>query len=161
MKAVVQRVKSSAVVIDGKTVAAIGQGLNVLLGVVKGDTQQHAETLAAKIARLRIFEDAAGKMNRSILDIHGQCLVISQFTLCADIKKGNRPSFTDAAPPEDARQLYQLFCEALRQSGVPDVQTGVFAADMQVEILNDGPVTILMDTDVWVKGNGNEGNPLP
>ena len=123
----------------------------MLIGVMQGDTDAEAQLLAAKISKLRVFEDENGKMNKSVLDIGGEILVISQFTLCADIKKGNRPSFTDSAPPEEADRLYLAFCEHLREAGVKKVETGVFAADMLVSIDNDGPVTIVMDTDIWEK----------
>lgn len=151
MRAIIQRVKSSYVSVDGEIKGSVGKGYNVLLGVMDGDTDAQAELLAAKIAKLRVFEDENGKMNKSILDIGGEILVISQFTLCADIKKGNRPSFTDSAPPAEADRLYRFFCECLRNNGVARVETGVFAADMLVEISNDGPVTIMMDTDIWNK----------
>lgn len=151
MKAVIQRVLKSSVSVDGEIKGSIGKGYNVLLGVMEGDTDAQADLLAAKIAKLRVFEDENGKMNKSILDIGGEILVISQFTLCADIKKGNRPSFTDSAPPEEANRLYELFCSKLIENGVPKVETGVFAADMKVEIINDGPVTIVMDTDIWAR----------
>ena len=149
MKAVVQRVINSAVSVDGEIKGSIGKGFNVLLGVMDGDGEAQAELLASKISKLRVFEDENGKMNKGILDIGGEILVISQFTLCADIKKGNRPSFTDSAPPDEANRLYQYFCKKLLENGVSKVETGVFAADMKVEILNDGPVTIVMDTDIW------------
>ncbi len=151
MRAIIQRVKSSSVSVDGEIKGSVGKGYNVLLGVMDGDTDAQAELLAAKIAKLRVFEDENGKMNKSILDIGGEILVISQFTLCADIKKGNRPSFTDSAPPAEAERLYRFFCDCLRSNGVAKVETGVFAADMLVEISNDGPVTIMMDTDIWNK----------
>lgn len=151
MRAIIQRVKNSTVTVDGEIKGSIGKGYNVLLGVMQGDGEAQAELLAAKIAKLRVFEDENGKMNKSVLDIGGGILVISQFTLCADIKKGNRPSFTDSAPPAEADMLYQYFCECLRQNGVSQVETGVFAADMLVDIANDGPVTIIMDTDIWDK----------
>ncbi|MBR6786007.1 MAG: D-tyrosyl-tRNA(Tyr) deacylase [Clostridia bacterium] len=151
MRAIIQRVKNSTVTVDGEIKGSIGKGYNVLLGVMQGDGEAQAELLAAKIAKLRVFEDENGKMNKSVLDIGGGILVISQFTLCADIKKGNRPSFTDSAPPAEADRLYQYFCECLRQNGVSQVETGVFAADMLVDIANDGPVTIIMDTDIWDK----------
>ena len=151
MRAVIQRVKSSSVSVDGEIKGSVGKGYNVLLGVMDGDTDVQAELLAAKIAKLRVFEDENGKMNKSILDIGGEILVISQFTLCADIKKGNRPSFTDSAPPAEADRLYRFFCDCLRGNGIAKVETGVFAADMLVEISNDGPVTIMMDTDIWNK----------
>ena len=151
MRAIIQRVKNSTVTVDGEMKGSIGKGYNVLLGVMNGDGEAQAELLASKIAKLRVFEDENGKMNKSVLDIGGGILVISQFTLCADIKKGNRPSFTDSAPPAEADRLYQYFCECLRQNGVAQVETGVFAADMLVDIANDGPVTIMMDTDIWDK----------
>lgn len=151
MKAVVQRVSSSKVTVDGEVIGKTGWGYNVLLGVGPEDTKQHADVLAAKIAKLRVFEDDEGKMNKSVLDIGGEVLVISQFTLCADIKKGNRPSFTTAAPPQMAEELYEYFIEQLKLNGVMNVEHGSFGADMKVDIQNDGPVTILMDTDIWVK----------
>lgn len=149
MKAVIQRVLNSSVSVDGEIKGSIGKGFNVLLGVMNGDSEAQAELLAAKISKLRVFEDENGKMNKGILDIGGEILVISQFTLCADIKKGNRPSFTDSAPPAEANRLYEYFCSKLIENGVSKVETGVFAADMKVEIINDGPVTIVMDTDIW------------
>ena len=151
MRAVVQRVKRTSVTVGGELKGSAGQGFNVLIGVMQGDTDAEAQLLAAKISKLRVFEDGNGKMNKSVLDIGGEILVISQFTLCADIKKGNRPSFTDSAPPEEADRLYLAFCEHLREAGVKKVETGVFAADMLVSIDNDGPVTIVMDTDIWEK----------
>ncbi len=151
MRAVIQRVKNSSVSVDGEIKGKIGKGFNVLLGVMNGDTDAEAELLASKISKLRVFEDENGKMNKGILDIGGEILVISQFTLCADIKKGNRPSFTDSAPPDEADRLYRYFCECLKENGVSKVETGVFAAEMLVEISNDGPVTIVMDTDIWNK----------
>ena len=151
MRAVVQRVKRTSVTVGGELKGSAGQGFNVLIGVMQGDTDAEAQLLAAKISKLRVFEDENGKMNKSVLDIGGEILVISQFTLCADIKKGNRPSFTDSAPPEEADRLYLAFCEHLREAGVKKVETGVFAADMLVSIDNDGPVTIVMDTDIWDK----------
>jgi D-tyrosyl-tRNA(Tyr) deacylase len=122
----------------------IGAGLCVLLGVARGDTAAEAERLAAKVANLRIFEDKEGKFDRSLLDTGGAALVVSQFTLIADTAKGNRPSFSDAAPPEDAEPVYDAFCEALRGLGV-EVATGVFGVRMTVELVNDGPVTIVLD----------------
>ncbi len=150
MKAVVQRVSSSSVRVDGEVIGEIGWGYNVLLGVEPEDNEKHADVLAAKIAKLRVFEDEAGKMNKSVLDIDGGVLVISQFTLCADIKKGNRPSFTTAAPPQTAERLYEYFIEQLKINGIKTVAHGSFGADMKVDIQNDGPVTILMDTAIWV-----------
>ncbi|MEE1012231.1 MAG: D-aminoacyl-tRNA deacylase [Acutalibacteraceae bacterium] len=149
MKAVIQRVIKSSVSVDGEIKGSIGKGFNVLLGVMDGDGEAQAELLAAKISKLRVFEDENGKMNKGILDIGGEILVVSQFTLCADIRKGNRPSFTDSAPPDEANRLYEYFCKKLLENGVSKVETGVFAADMKVDILNDGPVTIVMDTDIW------------
>ena len=151
MRAVIQRVTKSSVTVDGEIKGSVGKGYNVLLGVMDGDTEAQAKLLAAKIAKLRVFEDEAGKMNKSVTDINGGILVISQFTLCADIKKGNRPSFTDSAAPDEANRLYEYFCSKLLENGVSKVEKGVFAADMKVEIHNDGPVTIVMDTDIWNK----------
>ncbi len=151
MKAVVQRVLNSSVEVDNETVGKIGKGFNVLLGVVVGDSEKEAELLAGKVARLRVFEDEQCKMNLSITDIGGEVLVISQFTLCADVKKGNRPSFINSAEPETAKRLYEYFIEELKKNGIKKVEHGIFAADMQVEIHNDGPVTILLDTDIWMK----------
>jgi len=151
MKAVIQRVTRASVTVDNEVTGSIHEGFLVLLGVAQGDTKAEAELLAGKIARLRVFRDEAGKMNLSLLDTGGSALVISQFTLCADIKKGNRPAFTPAAPPEEANALYEYFCGCLRGEGVQNVQTGVFGAEMHVALLNHGPVTILMDTDLWRK----------
>lgn len=151
MRAVVQRVTSSKVSVDGKTVGEIGKGFNVLLGVVEGDTDEQAILLAGKIARLRVFEDENGKMNLSVNDVGGEILAISQFTLCADCKKGNRPSFTLSAAPDEANRLYELFCSELSANGVSKVEKGIFGADMAVDIANDGPVTIMLDTDIWRK----------
>ena len=145
MRVVIQRVSEASVTVDQKTVGAIGQGLMVLLGVAQGDTSQEAKALAEKTAGLRIFEDDAGKMNRSVEEIGGSLLVVSQFTLLGDCRKGRRPGFTDAAPPELADQLYEEYVAALRSRGV-NVATGVFRADMQVALVNDGPVTMLLDS---------------
>ncbi len=145
MRVVIQRVSEASVTVDQKTVGAIGQGLMVLLGVAQGDTSQEAKSLAEKTAGLRIFEDDAGKMNRSVEEIGGSLLVVSQFTLLGDCRKGRRPGFTDAAPPELADQLYEEYVAALRSRGV-NVATGVFRADMQVALVNDGPVTMLLDS---------------
>jgi D-tyrosyl-tRNA(Tyr) deacylase len=144
VRAVVQRVSSARVVVDGKAVGEVGPGLCVLLGVARSDDADAAERLAGRIARLRIFENEDGRFDRSLLDVAGEALVVSQFTLIADTAKGNRPSFTDAAPPEEAEPLYERFCAALRGLGV-GVATGVFGARMAVEIVNDGPVTIVLD----------------
>jgi len=144
MKAVIQRVERGSVMVEGRQVAAIGRGLVILLGVGPGDGEENARALARKIARLRIFEDQAGKMNLSVLDVQGQAIAVSQFTLFADTRKGNRPAFTDAAPPEIARPLCDRFAELLRAEGVP-TQEGEFGAHMRVEIVNDGPVTIWLE----------------
>lgn len=151
MRAVIQRVKHASVTIDGKTVGAVGSGYMLLLGVMDGDTQADAEILARKTAALRIFTDEQGKMNRSVLDTDGEILAVSQFTLCADVKKGNRPSFTPSAPPAEAERLYAYFCAQLKANGVKKVETGVFGAHMEVSLCNDGPVTILFDTEIWRK----------
>jgi D-tyrosyl-tRNA(Tyr) deacylase len=145
VRVVIQRVSEASVTVDQKTVGAIGQGLMVLLGVAQGDTSQEAKSLAEKTAGLRIFEDDAGKMNRSVEEIGGSLLVVSQFTLLGDCRKGRRPGFTDAAPPELADQLYEEYVATLRSRGV-NVATGVFRADMQVALVNDGPVTMLLDS---------------
>jgi D-tyrosyl-tRNA(Tyr) deacylase len=144
MRAVIQRVQRGKVSVEGQSVAEIGPGLVILLGVGPDDTPETAQLLARKLALLRIFEDAQGKMNLSLLDIHGQALVVSQFTLYADTRKGNRPSFTGAALPDLARPLVDRFASLLREQGVP-TQTGEFGAHMLVEIENDGPVTIVFE----------------
>ncbi len=144
MRAVVQRVSGTRVVVDGAVVSEVGSGLCVLLGVARGDTGHDADRLARKVARLRIFEHD-GKFDRSLLDVGGEALVVSQFTLVADTAKGNRPSFTEAARPEQAEPLYERFCDALAALGVP-VTRGVFGARMAVELVNDGPVTILLES---------------
>ncbi len=144
MRAVVQRVSKARVLVGGKPVGEIGPGLCVLLGVAGTDEPATAERLAGRIARLRVFENEDGRFDRSLLDAAGEALVVSQFTLIADTAKGNRPSFSHAAPPELAEPLYEQFCQALRELGVP-VQTGVFGARMQLELVNDGPVTIILD----------------
>jgi D-tyrosyl-tRNA(Tyr) deacylase len=144
MRAVVQRVSQASVTVEGKAVGAIEQGVVVLVGVTHGDTREQADWLAEKVAGLRIFEDAEGKMNLGLLDVGGAALVVSQFTLYGDARKGRRPGFSDAAPPEVAEPLVDYFAQALRAQGVP-VETGVFRAHMLVEIHNDGPVTILLE----------------
>ncbi|MCW5875170.1 MAG: D-tyrosyl-tRNA(Tyr) deacylase [Anaerolineales bacterium] len=144
MRALVQRVRSGAVSVAGEEIARIGRGLVVLLGVGPQDGEAQARYLAEKIATLRIFEDGEGKMNLSLLDVGGEAIVVSQFTLYADTERGRRPSFVRAAPPEQAEPLVARFAELLRAQGVP-VQTGRFGAEMQVEIHNDGPVTILIE----------------
>ena len=145
MRAVLQRVKEASVTVDGKVVGAIGPGLLVLLGVGKGDTEADVDFMVDKVPGLRIFEDAAGKMNLSLVDGSKALLAVSQFTLFADTKKGRRPSFIDAMPPEEAKRLYALFCERCRAAGLT-VAEGIFAADMKVALINDGPVTIIMDS---------------
>lgn len=146
MRAVVQRVTHASVTIDKTKTAEINSGFLILLGIHQEDTGAQVDLLAQKCADLRVFEDADGKMNLSLSDVGGEVLVVSQFTLYGDCRKGNRPSFISAARPETAIPLYQRFVELLRQRGLA-VQTGEFGADMKVELLNDGPVTILMDTD--------------
>ena len=139
-----QRVTSARVLVGGEVRGEIGAGLCVLLGVARGDAASDAERLAGRVARLRIFEDEAGKFDRSLLDVGGSALVVSQFTLIADTRKGNRPSFGHAAPPAEAEPLYVAFCAALADAGVPVAQ-GVFCARVAVELVNDGPVTIVLD----------------
>ena len=146
MKAVIQRVKYATVKVDNKIIGECKQGFMILLGVIDGDTENDADKLIKKIPVLRIFEDENGKMNKSLLDIDGSALVVSQFTLYADCTHGRRPSFTDSAPPDIANELYEYFVQGMRDAGVKRVQTGEFGADMAVEILNDGPVTILLDS---------------
>jgi D-tyrosyl-tRNA(Tyr) deacylase len=144
MRAVCQRVSEARVLVDGRVAAEIGAGLCVLLGVAREDVEEDAARLAGKVARLRVFEDDHGKFDRSLLDVGGAALVVSQFTLIADTAKGNRPSFSGAAPPEDAEPLYERFCAELRALDV-EVATGIFGARMRVELVNDGPVTIVLD----------------
>ena len=144
MRAVCQRVSEARVRVDGAVTGEIGHGLVVLLGIARGDGADEVERLAGKVARLRIFGDDRGRFDRSLLDVNGAALVVSQFTLIADTRKGNRPSFTDAAPPEEAEPLYDRFCASLRAEGIP-VETGVFGAIMAIELVNDGPVTIVLD----------------
>lgn len=144
MRALVQRVLQSNVVVDGREVAAIGQGMLVLLGVQKGDCERDAEYLAQKVANLRIFEDENQKMNLSVRDTDGELLVVSQFTLAGDTSRGNRPGFETAEKPEAANRLYEYFVACLRGCGIP-TQTGIFQADMKVSLLNDGPVTFLLE----------------
>ena len=144
MRALIQRVKTGKVTVDGRTVAEISGGLVILLGIGRGDTQEQAHFLAGKIASLRIFEDQEGKFNRSILDMGGAAIVVSQFTLYADTRNGRRPSFTEAAQPEVAAPLVDKFADLLREQGIP-TRNGVFGAHMLVEIENDGPVTIWLE----------------
>ena len=146
MRAVVQRVSRAHVTLEGRVAGEIAAGLMILLGVGRNDTSAVAASMAEKIANLRIFEDDQGKMNRSLLDVRGSALVISQFTVYGDARGQRRPSFITAAPPEQAKKLYEDFCEALRQLGIT-VATGVFGEMMSVELVNEGPVTILLDSD--------------
>lgn len=145
MKAVIQRVSEAGVRVDGRTVGAVERGILVLLGVEKGDSTKEADWLAEKIVNLRIFEDGAGKMNLSLLDIKGELLAVSQFTLAGNCSKGRRPSFDTAAPPEEANQLYEYFVGKTWELGIP-VQTGIFQANMKVSLVNDGPVTFILET---------------
>lgn len=145
MRAVLQRVSQAEVTVQGECVASIGRGYLVLVGVTHTDGETDARYIADKIASLRLFEDEAGKINLGITDVGGEVLLVSQFTLYADCRKGRRPSFTDAAPPDMAERLYLRVAEMLREAGLP-VQTGVFGAHMQVSLVNDGPVTILLDS---------------
>ena len=145
MRAVVQRVSEASVSVDGEIVSRIGKGLLILLGVGADDTESDAEYLADKIANLRIFEDEKGKMNLSVLDVGGEAMVVSQFTLYGDCRKGRRPSFTQAAKPDKAQALYSYFILRLREEGVP-TREGMFQAHMKVNLTNDGPVTILLDS---------------
>ncbi|MDO6584449.1 D-aminoacyl-tRNA deacylase [Salipiger sp. 1_MG-2023] len=151
MRAIVQRVTQAQVSVGGAVIGEVGPGLMILVCAMQGDTEAESEKLAAKIAKLRIFADEAGKMNRSVLDVHGAALVVSQFTLSADTRSGNRPGFSSAAAPDMGRRLYEHFAAQLQAQGVP-VATGRFAAEMQVSLINDGPVTIPLDTDTWAKG---------
>ncbi len=144
MKALLQRVKSASVTVDNRQISAINNGLLVFLGVEKNDTSQQADYLAKKTAHLRIFEDQNQKMNLSVMDIKGQILVVSQFTLAGDTSRGNRPGFDNAAAPDIAKDLYQYFSEQLKTYGI-DVQNGIFQADMKVSLINDGPVTFMLE----------------
>ena len=146
MKAVIQRVKHAGVTIDNVKVSFVDKGLLILLGVEQGDTKADADRLVKKIPVLRIFEDENEKMNLSCLEVNGEILVVSQFTLCADCSHGRRPSFTKSAPPAEAEMLYEYFVDELKKAGVKKVDTGRFGADMKVDLLNDGPVTIILDS---------------
>jgi D-aminoacyl-tRNA deacylase len=150
MKAVIQRVSSANVVVEGKIVGEIERGFLVLLGVKRGDTQEDAAYLARKIARLRVFNDEAGKMNLSLEQVGGAVLAVSQFTLYADTRDGNRPGFSQAASPDDGNRLYKTFCEMLRNENL-EVQTGIFQTEMKVSLVNDGPVTIVIDSSERLK----------
>ena len=152
MKAVIQRVTRASVTVDGKITGEIEKGFLVLLGVMDGDTEAEMKLLAKKVFEIRIFEDENGKMNLSLDKVGGEVLVVSQFTLCADLSHGRRPSFINSAPPAIANELYEKFCEELKNLGVSKVAKGIFAAEMAVELINDGPVTIVMNTDEWKKG---------
>lgn len=144
MKGLIQRVKRASVTIDGKVYSKINQGILILLGVEKGDNEQNADKLADKLCKLRIFEDEDGKMNKSILDVNGEILIVSQFTLVGDCKKGTRPSFDKAELPQRANELYEYFVDLIKQKNIP-VGTGVFGAMMDVELVNDGPVTFMLE----------------
>lgn len=144
MKALIQRVKRASVTIAGELYSKIGAGMLVLLGVEKGDGKENADKLVQKLVNLRIYEDENGKMNRSLVDMKGEMLIVSQFTLCGDCKKGTRPSFDKSAHPEIAKELYESFIEEVGSYGIP-TQTGVFGAMMDVELVNDGPVTFVLD----------------
>ena len=148
MRAVIQRVSRAAVNVDGEPIASIGYGLLVLVGAADGDNEDTARKLALKCAEMRIFPDDEGRFNRSLIDVGGEALVVSQFTLIADVRKGRRPSFVGAAPPGVAAPLVDAFARALRDAGV-ETQTGRFGAMMQVELVNDGPVTIVLDSEVF------------
>ena len=145
MRIVLQRVKEASVTVDGDRISSIGHGLLLLVGVAQGDGESEADWLADKVAGLRIMGDEEGKMNRSVRDVGGAVLAVSQFTLLADTRKGKRPSFVGAAPPEEAARLFDYFCERLRATGVYPVQTGRFGAMMDVALVNDGPVTIVLE----------------
>ncbi len=145
MIAVIQRSKNACVSIDGEIVGNIDNGLVILLGVCKGDNETDADFLASKVSGMRIFSDNQGKMNLSVKDINGSILVISQFTLCGDWRKGRRPSFINAAPPEEGKRLYKYFMNCLKKNGLP-VQSGIFGAMMDVHLINDGPVTFVLDS---------------
>lgn len=151
MKAVIQRVLSADVKVDGKVVGECNKGYMILLGVQSDDTVRDLEILIKKVVNLRIFEDDEGRMNLSLLDVGGEVLCISQFTLCADTKKGNRPSFIGAMNPDIAKGFYDNFCKGLKENGVKRIEKGIFGADMQVSLVNDGPVTIILDTELWCK----------
>ncbi len=152
MKAVYQRVTRASVTVEGEKIASIGPGVLLLVGVCPEDTEAEAALLANKVAGLRVFCDDRYKMNLSVLDIGGSVLAVSQFTLCANTAHGRRPDFFGAAKPEVAQPLFDRFAAELKKAGVADVQTGRFGAHMEVDLLNDGPVTILLDTDTWKKG---------
>lgn len=151
MKALIQRVTKASVSVENKLCGKCGKGFLILFCAVEGDDETDIEVLAKKTVNLRIFEDEDGKMNRSLTDVGGEILCISQFTLAADTKKGNRPSFINAMRPDTASVMYDKFCELLNVYGVKTVEKGIFGADMQVTLVNDGPVTIMLDTEIWRK----------
>lgn len=150
MRLLTQRVKRASVTVEGDCVGKIEGGFLVLLGVAPEDDEALCDKMAQKLVAMRVFEDADGKMNKSITDVGGSLLIVSQFTLYADCRKGNRPSFTGACPPDRANQLYEYFCQKAESLGIK-VERGVFGADMQVELVNDGPVTIMLDSDEIIK----------
>lgn len=147
MKAVIQRVSECEVVVEAKTVGKISQGFLILLGIENGDTEKDAEKLSSKISGLRIFTDENDKMNLSLVDTDGEVLVVSNFTLCANCRKGRRPNFENAARPETAEPLYEYFCECMIKNGIRKVEKGIFGADMKVSLLNDGPVTVIINSN--------------
>ena len=145
MRVVLQRVKSASVTVEGETISAIDAGLLILVGVARGDGEAEADWMAAKVAGLRVMRDDEGNMNRGVTDVGGAVLAVSQFTLLADTRKGKRPSFVGAAPPEEAKRLFDFFCDRLRAAGVDRVEAGRFGAMMEVALVNDGPVTIVLE----------------
>lgn len=156
MRALVQRVSKASVSVEGKTVGECERGYMILFCAVEGDVEADIDLLAHKTVNLRINRDEAGKMNKSILETGGEVLCISQFTLAADTRKGNRPSFIKAMPPETASKYYDMYCDALKALGVKHIGKGIFGADMAVSLVNDGPVTVMLDTDTWRRGeSGN------
>ncbi|MBE6671622.1 MAG: D-tyrosyl-tRNA(Tyr) deacylase [Ruminococcaceae bacterium] len=146
MRIVIQRVSEASVTVDEKIVGQIGNGLLLLVGIAKGDVDSDCSIMAEKISKMRIFEDENGKMNFSVLDVNGSALAVSQFTLCADCRRGNRPDYMNAAPPAEANRLYELFVSEMKNRGIT-TEMGVFGADMKVRLLNDGPVTIILDSE--------------
>jgi len=159
MRALLQRVERASVDVDGERIATIGPGLLVLLGVGGSDDDRTADQLAARVAALRIFPDESGRTNRSVVEVDGSALVVSQFTLYADTSRGRRPGFTDAGPPELAERLYRRFADALREAGIADVEMGRFGTEMRVELVNDGPFTIWLDTESSDRGRPTVERP--
>ena len=151
MRAVIQRVLEASVKVDGKVIGSCQKGYMILFCAMENDTLEDISLLAKKVALLRVFEDEDEKMNKSILDVNGEVLCISQFTLAADTRKGNRPSFIKALSPDLASKYYDKFCEELKLNGINHINKGEFGADMKVSLINDGPVTIILDTDIWKK----------